>query len=260
MKLKDLVLGLIVLLIIYLVYIWFFTDSTKAYLISSVVDASVPEKISSSELPKRLTNDFTYSFWIYINSWETDSGKNKVIIQRGDGVAPNKGIKIYLTKYVNNLKIDIPMIPTTSSSSTSSSSSDYQSTDSNNCEIKNIPLQRWVCITISVNNRSSDLYLDGKLVNTCVYSGVISDCGEDANLPINICSKSTNTPPSEERNGYNGSISNVLYYARAVNPREAYSIYRQGPGGGNTLLNILNKYGLKFSFMSHGKEIHHVQI
>ena len=253
MKLKDLVLGLIVLLIIYLVYIWFFTDKTKYYLISSVTDASIPATpILHSELPKRLTNDFTYSFWIYINSWETDSGKNKVIIQRGDGVALNKGIKIYLTKYVNNLKIDMPIIPPNQDS--------YQIDANKNCEIKNIPLQRWVCITISVNNRSSDLYLDGKLVNTCVYSGVISDCGEDANLPINICSKSTNTSPAEERNGYNGSISNVLYYARAVNPREAYSIYRQGPGGGNTLLNILNKYGLKFSFMSHGKEIHHVQI
>ena len=136
-------------------------------------------------------------------------------------------------------------------------SNTYNIDTATECNIKNIPLQRWVCITISVNNRSSDLYLDGKLVNTCVYSGVISDCGEDANLPINICTKSTNT---DEKDGYNGSISNVLYYARAVNPREAYSIYRQGPGGGNTLLNILNKYGLKFSFMSHGKEIHHVQI
>ena len=64
MKLKDLVLGLIFVLIIYLVYIWFFTDSTKAYLISSVTDASISSKISSSDLPKRLTNDFTYSFWI----------------------------------------------------------------------------------------------------------------------------------------------------------------------------------------------------
>ena len=256
MKLKDLVLGLIVLLIIYLVYIWFFTDSTKAYLISSVTDASLPAtQIPSSDLPKRLTNDFTYSFWIYINSWQTGADKKKVIIRRGNN--ENEGIKIYLTQYVNNLKIEMPMI---SSNPGSGGSNNYKIDANKNCEIKNIPLQRWVNITVSVNNRSSDLYLDGKLVNTCVYSGVISDCGEDATLPINICSTGNANPSKDEKDGYDGSISNVLYYARAVNPREAYSIYRQGPGGGNSLINILNRYGLKFSFMSHGKEIHNIQI
>ena len=248
MKFKDLVLGLIVVLIIYLVYIWFFTDSTKSYLISSVTDASLPvSPIPSSDLPKRLTNDFTYSFWLYINSWESGASKKKVIIRRGG--KEDKGIKIYLTQFVNNLQIDMPMI-------SSSGSPPTYNIDSKKCEIQNIPLQRWVNITISVNNRSSDLYLDGKLVNTCVYSGVVSDSGENPNLPVNICS----TDDTTEKGGFDGSISNVLYYSRSVNPREAYSIYRYGPGGGNTLINILNKYGLKFSFMSHGKEIHNIQI
>lgn len=251
MKFKDLVLGLIVLLILYLIYIWFLTDSTKVYLISSIINAKTPAPptISASELPKRLTNDFTYSFWTYIDSWETDVTKNKIILRRPhDDSGDKDGIKIYFTKFVNDLQIDLAQI--------SPENGEYE--ENKSCSVKNIPLQKWVNIIVSLNNRACDVYLDGKLVNTCVYNGVISEAGKTGSSSIYIGSGNENK--NEDVGGFEGSISNLLYFSRAINPREAYSIYKQGPGGGSSILNLINKYKLKFAFMSNGKEINSISI
>jgi hypothetical protein len=40
------------------------------------------------------------------------------------------------------------------------------------CSIEDVPLQRWTNLIISLDNRALDLYLDGKLVRTCVLPGV----------------------------------------------------------------------------------------
>lgn len=36
------------------------------------------------------------------------------------------------------------------------------------CMINNFPLQRWVNLIVSLNNRTMDVYLNGKLVRTCI--------------------------------------------------------------------------------------------
>ena len=55
-------------------------------------------------------------------------------------------------------------------------------------------------------------------------------------------------------------VSNVAYFSRAVNPREAYAIYREGPGGSNWLSNIFNKYRLRFEFLKNGKVVNEFDI
>ena len=60
--------------------------------------------------------------------------------------------------------------------------------------------------------------------------------------------------------GFEGYVSNVSYFSRAVNPREAYAIYREGPGGSNWLSNIFNKYRLRFEFLKNGKVVNEFDI
>ena len=118
--------------------------------------------------------------------------------------------------------------------------------------IENIPLQRWVHIMVSTNNRAVDAYIDGKLVKTTVSanSPPYTLTGQKAEAPIKVCPK----PDGGEKGGFEGEISKFRYIARTVNPREAYEIYREGPGG-NWLTSAVNAYKLKLSFMKDEEEV-----
>jgi hypothetical protein len=66
------------------------------------------------------------------------------------------------------------------------------------------------------------------------------------------------TPDSSTFRGY---TSNLMYFPRAVNPREAYAIYRQGFGGGsNMFANLFNQYRIKLAFMKDNREVNSFEI
>jgi len=108
------------------------------------------------------------------------------------------------------------------------------------CEIDNIPIQKWVNVIASLYNRTLDIYLDGKLVRTCVIPGV-PKVDNNANIFV--------TPEG----GFSGWTSTFKYWSNASNPQEAYNIYKDGFGG-SILANAFNKYKLRFSLMKGQKE------
>ena len=108
------------------------------------------------------------------------------------------------------------------------------------CQIDNIPIQKWVNIIISLYGRTLDTYLDGKLVRTCVVSGVPS-VDNTANISV--------TPGG----GFSGWTTIFKYWSEASNPQDAYNIYKDGFGG-SILGNALSKFRLRFSFISGNVE------
>ena len=105
----------------------------------------------------------------------------------------------------------------------------------NICLIENIPIQKWVNVVISLYGLTLDIYLDGKLVRTCVMPGVpqISNATD-----INVTSKG----------GFSGWTTNFKFWSDASNPQEVYNIYKAGFGG-SILGNALSKYRLQVSFL-----------
>ena len=83
------------------------------------------------------------------------------------------------------------------------------------CDVKNIPLQKWVHIGYVLNNRTVDLYLNGKLERSCVLRGVPKLNEDKVHFGLN--------------GGFFGKLSNVVYYRKALNPDQIYSIYSGGP-------------------------------
>ena len=120
------------------------------------------------------------------------------------------------------------------------------------CSVSNIPLQKWTHVAVSVNNRSLDTYIDGKLVKTCLLEGAPKI---DGTSPVHIC------PPngSGGENGFDGHVAKVRYYSRALNPREIYEIYKEGYSG-SLLGSILNKYRLRFSYIKDNEEVGSLEI
>ena len=109
----------------------------------------------------------------------------------------------------------------------------------NTCKIDNIPIQKWVNIIVSLFGLTLDIYLDGKLVRTCVLPGV-----PQVNNGIDI-----NVTP---RGGFSGWTTNFKYWSDASNPQEAYNIYKSGFGG-SILGNALNKYRVQVSVLKDNK-------
>jgi hypothetical protein len=84
--------------------------------------------------------------------------------------------------------------------------------------VRNFPLQKWVNMIISLYGRTLDIYIDGKLVQSDVLGGVARPCN---NAPLEITNDG----------GFQGWTSNFKYWSHALNPQEAYNIYREGYGG-----------------------------
>jgi hypothetical protein len=232
MGLKSIFLYAIVVIIIYLVYSYLISDKTKSNL-TALLNAKHETKIDAKKLPKGDSHDYAYSIWIYVNDWNYRYGEAKNIIQRSKVLngkieyAP----RLYLDDNTNNLKVDITTISNPPTTKT--------------CEINNIPIQKWVNIIVSVYNRTVDIYIDGKLNKTCL-------------LP-NVPTYNTSDLIIGDEGGFSGFTSKLEYWSRAIGPRKAYEVYKEGYGQG-LFSGMLNKYRLKLSFMNDGVEVNSLEI
>jgi hypothetical protein len=222
---------LIVILVIVIIYVimWFFAKSTQ---LTRMANGNVQQIILASTLSNsKNSNNYTYSTWFYINDWNYRFGEPKIILGRLDK-DNNPGPSITLDAMENNLSVAVACYPV--SNSASAAPLIHQ------CNVANIPLQKWVNLIVSLYGRTLDLYLDGKLVRTCVLPGV-AKVNPDTNILV--------TPAG----GFNGWTTNFQYWPTASNPQEAYNIYKGGFGG-STLGNLFNKFRIKVSFLTDNEE------
>lgn len=110
----------------------------------------------------------------------------------------------------------------------------------NTCQIQNIPIQKWFNIIVSLYGLTLDVYLDGKLVRTCVMPGVPK---VNNNSGLNVTSNG----------GFSGWTAKFQYWSDASNPQQAYNIYKDGYGG-SILGNLLSKYRIRVSMVSDNVE------
>lgn len=198
--------------------------------------------------------EFTISTWIYISNWSYHAGLNKSIIRIGGNQFDT--IRVYLGANTPKLYIRLhtrendtvngagsvttPVTGSTASASVSSESAptSLQSEDlgvgtrdtlftnrqtesglldnMHTCDIPELSLQRWVNISIAVNGKTVDVYIDGKLSRSCVLSTPFKvDTGYNAYML--------------GYGGFGGQISTTTMYDTALNPEEVYKNYMAGP-------------------------------
>lgn len=232
---KSIVMIVIVVVVVLLLVIFIQQHIFKQKsLTSGVLDATKQYSISSDKLSASSNGNlnYTYSMWIYVSDWSYNLGVDKVVLSRGEKSSSSENIfypQIYLGKTENTLTIRQSM---------QTSQTDYVT---NNCTIENVPLQKWTCIIVSMNDRDMDVYLNGKLVRTCV-------------LPYPpYCPGGDDVKLSPKGIGFQGSISNVSYWPNAISPQQAWNIYKYGPGG-TSMTDIFQKFQLKFVFLENGQE------
>ena len=203
---------IIVVIILYIVYMYYFGARATSYL-ASQRDAKTVLNIPASKLAGGSSTDYTFSVWLYVNNWNYKLGEPKVILER-------RGIdSMVLGGNINNVTVTLATYPSDAGSQVEAS-----------CQIENVPLQSWTNLIMTLNGNALDCYLDGKLVRTCLMPGVPKLSGAGT-LVL--------TPQGQS---FQGSTAKFQYFPRAINPREAYAIYREGFGGSNWLSNLFNKY------------------
>ena len=243
MKLSNSKIIYIVAFIVVIVIIILFINylATPEIKLSGHKNADAVSIISSNKLVnKENTNNYTYSIWIYVNNWNYRYGEDKIIFERVDNLG-NPMPSIKLGALENNITISVSCYPGATGTSKPSSSTKVQTTTApviKDCVIRNVPIQRWTNIIISLYGRTLDTYLDGKLVRTCVLPGVPQ---------VEASSKIFVTP----HGGFSGFTSNLLYRNTSSNPTQAYNIYKQGTSMTNILGKFFNKYKLKFSLLEN---------
>lgn len=241
------ILIVIVVLVLVIMFIrYLIVDPNTLQNIKSGKEAST---ISASSLAKNgeaEASNFAYSIWFYVNDWNYRYGEPKVILGRMGATSPKgtgsiEGISgvnpcpaIVLGAVENNVAVSLACYPGANPSTASGSTKSIIHT----CMVSNVPIQKWVNLVVSVYGRSMDLYIDGKLVRTCLLPGTAQ---------INSSSDLYITP----KGGFDGWTSKIQYYPNSLNPQEVWNIYTSGYSSG---LSIFGSYSVQVSLMENGNE------
>jgi hypothetical protein len=217
------VIAVVLVILIIILLRWFFGQKTK---LVGMSDAKQVTKIPANSLAQSNASNYAYSIWFYIEDWSYRYGEPKIVLGRLDNEL-NPSPSIILGAIENNLKIETTVYPSSQSNTAST----------HTCNVDNVPIQKWVNTIVSLYGRTMDIYIDGKLVRTCVLPGV-AKIANDA--PVYI------TP----QGGFSGYTSNIHYYANSLNPQEAYNIYRDGYGAASFSF----PYQIKMEVLKDGKE------
>ena len=239
--------------------------------------------IVAKDIPENNSSNFTLSVWFYIDNWGNNISNEKNILYMAiDPSAPTlpelssmlsgvslkvqkdissgqiqpKNINVALDKYENNLIIDIETYLDNNSGGASSSSL-VNKRNYTRYKIPNISVQKWNNITLSVDTRTLDVYLDGKLRNSFIMHGLYKNYYSTTvkkNIYIGNMSQGTNATNNNGVNsGFEGFITRIRYENDSINPQEAYNIYKEGIDK-SLAKSLFNKYRLKISFLEYNKE------
>jgi hypothetical protein len=217
---SKLVLAVVVILL--LLYVIFKALTTNYTSLGSMQKWGSETMIQGSNLPSSFKANSAISIWFYIKKWV--NGTKVIMFKKGSMILFNVEFK----NDTNTIRI----FPRSGESNTDL-----------DCEISDFPLQKWVNLIVSFNGSAMDVYVDGKLVKSCVVN-LGSKLNETDTIVLGDNTKSLNDI---------GFITNVKLKASPIAPQEAWDIYSQGFGG-SPWSDLLNKYKVKLSFIVDNQE------
>ena len=220
--------------------------------------------VLSGEKLKKSDGPIGVSCWIYIDNWNHNYGQQKQVITSDniyfpeitldayknditvsvnvyddDDVYTDKQLKFQLddngyTKYADTDTLDCSSTSRTIEVDGSDTGVSCPMDNPEDITIENINIQKWVNIITTFNNRTLDVYINGKLVKSKPFNNIIVNGNYDNDVYI--------TP----NGGFGGFISKVQYFPYFITPAKAWSIYRGGFG--DAFESTLNKYNMSVTF------------
>ena len=240
-------ISIIIILIIIVLFVIFYFNTKGNIIYDKLLDTTANNtedqlKIKYSDNKASLanpTNNFTLSLWFYIENWDVGSIKN--ILYMSDTAindpysdsspsSDKPDLGIYMDKYKNELYISLKQ------------KVEGYNVQRKKYEIKNIHIQRWNCLTISVDSHVLDAYMNGKLVNSFIIDSYFSKEHENPNIFLG---------PIGDTPSIQGYITRIRYYTNYISSQEAYNIYKEGISQ-SILTKMSNSYSLDVRLMENG--------
>jgi len=210
------VLAVLVLLALFYVSRYYYSKYTEMvynspYLLDgiknakrSLVVSQDPKNSSYIPISKSENQDgiqFTYDFWILVETFDYKPGQWKHVFHKGNASGyPNRAPGIWLHPSTNALRF-------------------YMNTQENILEyvdVENIPARKWMHISLVLDDKDMDVYVNGYLKSRKKLSSVPKQNNGD--FWCNMFG------------GFEGFMARIRYYARAISPEEILSNVRLGPG------------------------------
>lgn len=233
-----LVIFLILLKIGISIIIYFTQKPRNPYLVKGIVSGNsninIPQNPKNSESVTILRSnnqnkgiEATWTTWLLINdlniaknttgnSFSHIFNKGNDNFNRDTGIANvNNAPGLYISDVSSNLRIYFDTI-----------------TNNNNfIDIKNIPLKKWFHLAIRIQNNIMDIYVNGIISERQKFNEVPKQNYDDVHIGCN--------------GGFNGQLSNLIYYDYALGIFEINNIILRGPS--TTVANVENN-SLNFSY------------
>jgi hypothetical protein len=205
-------------------------------------DATSVSSVPAGNAPLSDGADGAYGmqFWMYVKDWNTNFGKEKHILSRSDvtnSSIMNPNITLHPTE--NTMRVSISVFPTGDASSKTEPAPAGHSGSTDDvfsCEVPGIPLQSWVSVSLTVFSRNLDIYINGKLVKSCLLSGVPKKALGDIIM--------------NKDGGFSGYVCGFYHYPRMLVPADAQAFFSAGTSCSSTTaptaLTKASGYGVKF--------------
>jgi hypothetical protein len=261
----NLALFIVIGIAIYYFYKWLSGDGEmNEEIIFNPAQGGMPAK--SAEMPKPIVpttvslyqgGEFSLTTWIYIADWTVNMGKNKpfLIVSGGPSFATmvmylgqhasKLGIRVSTTSDVSGVlntgfELDTSKLNSIRPTNGGPAITPYTDIDLKTCDIENVDLQRWVCITTVLNGRTLDVYIDGKMSRSCVLNGMFKvDSASGGSLSVTLGGLF----------GFGGLIGQTRVADFAYSPDRVYQNYQSGPNDMSILTKIKSYFDPKqYSF------------
>jgi hypothetical protein len=214
------------------------------------VDGKVRTIIPAGEAPSTGGADWGVQYWMYISDWNYKFGTDKDVVKR---IAPNTPAttapRIFLSPSDNTLNVRISVFPTDGEAGAAAPTGSSTG-DSFTCSVENVPLQSWFSVSVTCFQRNMDIYINGRLVKSCVLPGVPKPAVGDIIL--------------NDNGGFSGSICNLNWINAMLSPDQAKAFHAQGTrcaapaAAGVTSVDpnstFITLFGYTFRFTTIGKD------
>jgi hypothetical protein len=178
------------------------------------VDGKTKTTIPSGDAPATGGADWGMQYWMYISDWNYKFGSDKDIVKRVDPVNPSTvAPRIFLSAADNTLNVRVSVYPTDGTAAAASPGA-ATTGDSVTCSVENVPLQSWFSVSVTCFQRNLDIYINGRLVKSCVLSGVPKPAVGDIIIGDN--------------GGFSGSVCNLNWYNAMLAPEDAKAFHAKG--------------------------------
>jgi hypothetical protein len=218
----------------------------------SPVDGTKKLVIPAAEVPIGGGLDSGVQFWMFIKDWDYKFSQQKEVLKRVQGTDASPFITLHPTD--NTLQVRVSVYPNSPSAGAASVPTSSSTGDSFTCTVENVPLQSWFSVSVTVFQRNLEIFINGRLVKSCVLPGIPKPVSGDVVIGDN--------------GGFSGSICNFNSYGSMLGPEDAQAFFAAGtncqaptptkvaPVDKNSVFITLFGYTFRFSTLDKsGKEL-----